>query len=161
MNYCYDKTNKRKILFLNFRCECGVFVKISNQKIAKKQTTKMTKIIKFQLIQRSMATSYTLLWIFLILNLLFRSCHCSTQQQPQQEQPSSKLGVHMVRSPESTVAPLRDEVLFECELNLEPERLDWRFRSLSSKGTKDDFIYLNKNVSVLELSQIFKKKKFC
>lgn len=42
-------------------------------------------------------------------------------------QPAS-LGVHVVRSPESAVAPQGDEVVFECELNLAPERLEWKFR---------------------------------
>jgi hypothetical protein len=60
----------------------------------------------------------------------------------------SKLGVYMLRSPESTVAPQGDEVQFECELNLEPERLEWRFRPLDSLGDKDDYIYLHKNVSI-------------
>lgn len=52
----------------------------------------------------------------------------------------------MIRSPESTIAPLRDEVLFECELNLNPERLEWRFRASNSKGIVDDYLYLSKNV---------------
>lgn len=60
---------------------------------------------------------------------------------------SSKLGIHIVRSPESTIAPLHDEVLFECELNLEPERLDWRFRAISGRGQKRDWVQLNKSVS--------------
>ncbi|XP_055684502.1 interference hedgehog isoform X3 [Lutzomyia longipalpis] len=54
--------------------------------------------------------------------------------------PSSKLRLYMVRSPETTVAPLGDEVLFECALNVEPERLQWRFRSQSGKG---ELMYLN------------------
>lgn len=53
----------------------------------------------------------------------------------------------MIRSPESTIAPLRDEVLFECELNLNPDRLEWRFRSSDSNGIVDDYLYLRKNVS--------------
>lgn len=52
----------------------------------------------------------------------------------------------MIRSPESTIAPLRDEVLFECELNLNPDRLEWRFRSSDSSGIVDDYSYLRKNV---------------
>lgn len=54
----------------------------------------------------------------------------------------------MIRSPESTIAPLRDEVLFECELNLNPDRLEWRFRSSDSSGIVDDYLYLRKNVIV-------------
>uniref|UniRef100_A0A1L8DJX5 Interference hedgehog n=2 Tax=Nyssomyia neivai TaxID=330878 RepID=A0A1L8DJX5_9DIPT len=54
--------------------------------------------------------------------------------------PSSKLRLYMVRSPETTVAPLGDEVLFECALNVEPERLQWRFRAQNGKG---ELMYLN------------------
>lgn len=54
--------------------------------------------------------------------------------------PSSKLRLYMVRSPETTVAPLGDEVLFECALNVEPERLEWRFRP---QGGKNELMYLN------------------
>lgn len=61
----------------------------------------------------------------------------------------TKLGVYMLRSPETTVAPQGDEVQFECELNLEPERLDWRFRPQTKIGdnTKNDYIYIHKTVS--------------
>ncbi|XP_055840511.1 interference hedgehog [Episyrphus balteatus] len=57
--------------------------------------------------------------------------------------PPMSLGVHMVRSPESIVAPKGDEVLFECELNLIPERLKWRFRPTNSTAS-DSFQYLHK-----------------
>ncbi|XP_037051243.1 interference hedgehog isoform X1 [Bradysia coprophila] len=73
----------------------------------------------------------------LFMATIFPSCKCSSN--------SSKLGVHMIRSPESTIAPLRDEVLFECELNLSPDRLEWRFRSATSNGLSDDYLYLTKN----------------
>lgn len=53
------------------------------------------------------------------------------------------LGMTMLRSPESTVAPLNDEVLFECELNLAPDRLEWRFLPETSRGEKNDYIYIN------------------
>ncbi|XP_065082320.1 interference hedgehog-like isoform X2 [Ochlerotatus camptorhynchus] len=58
---------------------------------------------------------------------------------------TKSLGVYMIRSPESTTAPAGDEVLFECELNLIPERLEWRFRPQGSAGSRDDYVYLNKN----------------
>lgn len=83
-------------------------------------------------------TKFVVLCSLLIANIL-PSCKCSSN--------SSKLGVHMIRSPESTIAPLRDEVLFECELNLNPDRLEWRFRSSHSNGTVDDYLYLRKNVN--------------
>ncbi|XP_062559047.1 interference hedgehog-like isoform X2 [Armigeres subalbatus] len=58
---------------------------------------------------------------------------------------TKSLGVYMIRSPESTTAPAGDEVLFECELNLIPERLEWRFRPQDAAGTRDDYTYLNRN----------------
>ncbi|XP_053693897.1 interference hedgehog-like [Sabethes cyaneus] len=58
---------------------------------------------------------------------------------------TKSLGVYMIRSPESTVAPAGDEVLFECELNLIPERLEWRFRNQYSQGSREDYTYLDKN----------------
>ncbi|KAH8387839.1 hypothetical protein KR093_009855 [Drosophila rubida] len=41
---------------------------------------------------------------------------------------SNLLGVYIERGPESAVAPKGDEVVFECEMNLKPDRLEWRFR---------------------------------
>ncbi|XP_044249756.1 interference hedgehog isoform X2 [Drosophila takahashii] len=43
------------------------------------------------------------------------------------------LGVLFERAPESAVAPKGDEVVFECELNLKPDRLEWRFRRSGSE----------------------------
>lgn len=61
---------------------------------------------------------------------------------------ASKAGVFVERSPESTIAPLHDEVMFECELNLVPERLEWRFRpSVVLTQRHTEYIYLNKSVS--------------
>lgn len=53
----------------------------------------------------------------------------------------TKFGLYMLRSPESTVAPIGDEVMFECALNLSPERIVWRFRHLNATGRSraDDF----------------------
>lgn len=68
----------------------------------------------------------------------------------QSTQPA-KFGIYMQRQPESTVAPLRDEVLFECALSLRPERFEWRF--LPQSGDQQSFrnelnryIYLTKEV---------------
>lgn len=61
---------------------------------------------------------------------------------------TKSLGVYMIRSPESTTAPAGDEVLFECELNLIPERLEWRFRPQDAAGSRDDYVYLSRNVSI-------------
>lgn len=44
------------------------------------------------------------------------------------------LGVSIERAPESAVAPKGDEVVFECEMNLKPDRLEWRFRNSSEQG---------------------------
>uniref|UniRef100_A0A182MA69 Interference hedgehog n=1 Tax=Anopheles culicifacies TaxID=139723 RepID=A0A182MA69_9DIPT len=55
---------------------------------------------------------------------------------------SSGLGVYIIRAPESTIAPADDEVLFECELNLLPEQLDWRFRAQGTTGQRKDYILI-------------------
>ncbi|XP_049288252.1 interference hedgehog-like isoform X2 [Anopheles funestus] len=55
---------------------------------------------------------------------------------------SSGLGVYIIRAPESTIAPADDEVLFECELNLVPEQLDWRFRAQGTTGQRKDYVLI-------------------
>lgn len=60
---------------------------------------------------------------------------------------SAELGVYFERSPESAVAPKGDEVVFDCEVNLTPERLEWKFRHSSNRtddGSK--YKYLTKEV---------------
>uniref|UniRef100_A0A182FQQ4 Interference hedgehog n=1 Tax=Anopheles albimanus TaxID=7167 RepID=A0A182FQQ4_ANOAL len=60
----------------------------------------------------------------------------------------------MIRSPESTIAPADDEVLFECELNLLPERLDWRFRPQGASGARKDYVYIGKNQTGYNVSVV-------
>lgn len=80
----------------------------------------------------------------LLLLLLLVSLECHTiESSLYMSQPTSP-GVYMVRSPESIIAPKGDEVLFECELNLEFERLEWRFRHYTWKS--NEFHNLTKNV---------------
>ena len=55
------------------------------------------------------------------------------------------LGVQMLGQPESTIAPQGDEVVFECELNLEPERLEWRFRPQDTLEIKENYVYISKS----------------
>uniref|UniRef100_A0A182VZ42 Interference hedgehog n=1 Tax=Anopheles minimus TaxID=112268 RepID=A0A182VZ42_9DIPT len=55
---------------------------------------------------------------------------------------NSGLGVYIIRAPESTIAPADDEVLFECELNLVPEQLDWRFRAQGTTGQRKDYVLI-------------------
>lgn len=66
---------------------------------------------------------------------------------------AEKFGAFMERQPESTVAPLYDEVLFECGLNLVSDRIEWRFRPQkqrsNSANSHSDYINLNKMVSIL------------
>uniref|UniRef100_A0A182PRH7 Interference hedgehog n=1 Tax=Anopheles epiroticus TaxID=199890 RepID=A0A182PRH7_9DIPT len=57
----------------------------------------------------------------------------------------SGLGVYIIRAPESTIAPADDEVLFECELNLVPEQLDWRFRAQGTSGQRKDYVLIQSN----------------
>uniref|UniRef100_A0A182SNC1 Uncharacterized protein n=1 Tax=Anopheles maculatus TaxID=74869 RepID=A0A182SNC1_9DIPT len=58
---------------------------------------------------------------------------------------ASGLGVYIIRAPESTIAPADDEVLFECELNLVPEQLDWRFRAQGTAGLRKDYVIIQNN----------------
>lgn len=86
-------------------------------------------------------------------------CLASSQSTHTTSASSDKLGAYMLRQPESTIAPLNDEVLFECELNLTPDRLEWRFRPqytsrtasyhISNNDNINDFIYLSENVSCI------------
>lgn len=75
---------------------------------------------------------------------------------------ADKFGAYMERQPESTVAPLYDEVLFECGLNLVSDRIEWRFRPQKprSNGVNGytDYIYLNK-VSVLHQNKNLTNQK--
>lgn len=60
----------------------------------------------------------------------------------------SSLGTYMIKSPESTDAPSGDEVQLQCELNLPPEKLEFRFRPQnSSPDERDQLININKMVS--------------
>uniref|UniRef100_A0ABK9NH39 Interference hedgehog n=1 Tax=Glossina morsitans morsitans TaxID=37546 RepID=A0ABK9NH39_GLOMM len=76
---------------------------------------------------------------FLLLSVAI-NCHIMITEA----MPGSSLGVHVVRSPESAVAPKGDEVVFECELNLSPERLKWKFRHSSKRAIDgSNFHYLS------------------
>lgn len=59
----------------------------------------------------------------------------------------SGLGTFMIKSPESTDAPPGDEVQLQCELNLPPEKLEFRFRPQgSSLDERDRLINIHKMV---------------
>lgn len=66
---------------------------------------------------------------------------------------ADKFGAHMERQPESTVAPLFDEVIFECGLNLVSDRIEWRFRPkkqrFNSVNSYIDYIPLTKMVCIM------------
>lgn len=44
------------------------------------------------------------------------------------------IGIYFTRSPESLVAPLHDEVVFDCTLNIDVDRITWRHNN-------EDFIH--------------------
>lgn len=68
----------------------------------------------------------------------------------------------MIRSPESNIAPQGDEVQFECELNLEPDRLEWRFLPQDRLGdNKNDYIYMSSNVSTFNHEDVRKIFQSC
>lgn len=100
-------------------------------------------------------------FIILILSqlILENERYCVTAISNRQSSSSSaspakaeKFGAYMERQPESTVAPLYDEVLFECGLNLASDRIEWRFRPQKQRSNSvnsySDYIYLNKMVCV-------------
>lgn len=70
---------------------------------------------------------------------------------------ADKFGAYIERQPESTIAPLYDEVLFECGLNLVSDHIEWRFRPQktrsSSATSTPDYIYLSK-VCILFVTKI-------
>lgn len=70
----------------------------------------------------------------LILWCLLTSTSTSNWSSASQSSSSTPadLGVYFERAPESAVAPKGDEVVFECELNLKPDRLEWQFRRSGS-----------------------------
>ena len=68
------------------------------------------------------------------------------------ESPSSSLGTYMSIQPESTDAPAGDEVQLRCELNLPPDKVEFRFRPQnSSPDERDRLINVQKMVSVIKL----------
>lgn len=69
----------------------------------------------------------------------------------------SALGTFMTKSPESTDAPPGDEVQLQCELNLPPEKLEFRFRPQnSSHNERDQLINIHKMVKVFEKNLIMR-----
>lgn len=60
----------------------------------------------------------------------------------------SKFGLYSVRSPESTIAPIGDEVVFECGLSVHPDRIVWRF--LPQNASKDD----RENFRIIETNSV-------
>lgn len=119
-----------------------------NQMTAKRITGNFLRVVK------------SAVFCTLFLSQLFfqhDQCVASPQSTHATSAPSDKLGAYMLRQPESTIAPLYDEVLFECGLNLTPDRLEWRFRPqytsrtasyhISNNDNINDFIYLSENVS--------------
>lgn len=66
---------------------------------------------------------------------------------------SPKYGIYMTRQPESTVAPLRDEVIFECALSLKPDGFEWRFQPQSGeqigRNGPNQFIKLSREVNII------------
>lgn len=80
-----------------------------------------------------------------------------SQSSPSNSMPE-KIGVSMERQPESTIAPLYDEVLFECSLNLVPDRIEWRFRPQKQRANSingfSEFTRLTKTVRIFKFFSI-------
>ncbi|XP_033168509.1 interference hedgehog isoform X2 [Drosophila mauritiana] len=77
--------------------------------------------------------------LVVFLLVLMTTCIYTLQASDSNSSVATTLGVLFERAPESAVAPKGDEVVFECELNLKPDRLEWRFRRSDSS---DPYLYL-------------------
>lgn len=65
--------------------------------------------------------------IVITLAISFILCLSGCSAAESAEIGRSKFGVYIVRSPETTIAPTGDEVVLECGLNVNPDRIIWRF----------------------------------
>lgn len=84
----------------------------------------------------------------LISSILLISC-LITELYAFSHETESSLGTFMTKSPESTDAPPGDEVQLQCELNLPPEKLEFRFRpQISSPDARDKLINIHKMVRI-------------
>ncbi|XP_001355776.2 interference hedgehog [Drosophila pseudoobscura] len=78
---------------------------------------------------------------------------------PSSPSPAPSPGVRILRAPESIVAPLGDEVVFECETSLQPEGFEWSYRrwpnAANSNGSvgASRFKYLKSGNGKLNVTQ--------
>ncbi|KAH8263746.1 hypothetical protein KR044_013374 [Drosophila immigrans] len=82
--------------------------------------------------RRALLTSPSLLLSTSLLLLLLTSLLAAIPVLQAASSSPSSPGVSIVRAPESTVAPLGDEVVLLCETSLPPERFEWSFLAGSS-----------------------------
>lgn len=82
-----------------------------------------------------------------LLLVLLISCLFSSVLNAYGHDAESSLGTFMTQVPESSDAPQGDEVQLQCELNLPPEKLEFRFRPQnSSPDDRDQLINIHKMV---------------
>lgn len=89
---------------------------------------------------------YVLLLISLMLPMNLNATSASHEME-------SGLGTSMLKSPESTDAPPGDEVQLQCELNLPPDRVEFRFRPQNSSDDERDRV-INIHKMVRELKRL-------
>ncbi|XP_002067021.3 interference hedgehog [Drosophila willistoni] len=99
----------------------------------------------------SSSSSSLLLMMLLLLLLLLTS---KLEAIPVLSSTSPSPGVRILRSSESIVAPLDDEVVFECETSLPPERFEWSYSNTSSSSSaiSSSFIYLSSVAGKVNIS---------
>lgn len=121
--------------------------------MSRHHTISFSKILSNEFV-RNIKTSF-LITLFLSQQLIdYDRCSVSaiTARSSTTSTKAEKFGAYMERQPESTIAPLYDEVLFECALNLTPDRIDWRFRPQKQRSNSvnslSDYTYLNKAVRI-------------
>lgn len=112
-----------------------------SHKLVLKSSYKLNRQLSDSKLQRK------LLVVLLIINALTKCCVGSSVSGLTTSSQSLGSGIFIIRSPESTTAPPGDEVQFECELNLLPEKLEWRFRPQDISTEKDYFVNVHKSVS--------------
>lgn len=96
---------------------------------------------------------YVLLLISLMLPMNLNASSHSRETE-------SGLGTSMLRSPESTDAPEGDEVQLQCELNLPPDRVEFRFRPQNSSDDDKDRV-INIHKMVRDQNSLISRSLFC
>lgn len=93
---------------------------------------------------------------FIIYLILLISASSINVNECAAHETESSLGTYMSIQPESTDAPTGDEVQLRCELNLPPDKVEFRFRPQNaSPDERDRLINVQKMVSTLSMRSTY------